>query len=114
MNTGVIFEISSLADIRKSLIVSVATRKYIVYTIGQMLLVVMGILIDLQINNWNKAQKYREEEAFYLEELRSDFETNRMTMMEKEEFFHYTLDQVSVTLFCMYKTIPGTERSLTR
>ncbi|MDG2448386.1 MAG: DUF6090 family protein, partial [Saprospiraceae bacterium] len=42
-----------LRKIRKSLIESGSTRKYVLYAIGEIALVVIGILIALQINNWN-------------------------------------------------------------
>lgn len=37
-------------------------RKYLLYAVGEILLVVIGILIALQVNNWNenKAQKSQE------------------------------------------------------
>ena len=40
--------------IRKGLLDGGATRKYLVYAIGEIALVVIGILIALQINNWNE------------------------------------------------------------
>jgi len=33
------------------------TRKYLKYAIGEIALVVIGILIALQINNWNEGRK---------------------------------------------------------
>ena len=43
-----------LRKIRKSLIESGIARKYLLYAIGEIALVVIGILIALQINNWNE------------------------------------------------------------
>ena len=43
--------------IRKSLIDSGSVRKYVVYAIGEIMLVVIGILIALQINNNSEAKK---------------------------------------------------------
>jgi hypothetical protein len=40
--------------IRKKLIEQDNVRKYLLYAIGEVLLVVIGILIALQINNWNE------------------------------------------------------------
>jgi len=39
--------------IRKTLLGSGATGKYLLYAVGEIALVVIGILIALQINNWN-------------------------------------------------------------
>ena len=36
--------------------------KYLIYAIGEIILVVIGILIALQINNWNETQKQNKEE----------------------------------------------------
>jgi hypothetical protein len=41
-------------SIRKKLIEQNNIRKYLLYAIGEILLVVIGILIALQVNNWNE------------------------------------------------------------
>ncbi len=46
-----------LRKIRKSLIDSGRSRKYLLYAIGEIGLVVIGILLALQINNWNENRK---------------------------------------------------------
>lgn len=46
--------------------------KYLKYAIGEILLVVIGILIALQINNWNETQKGKVKAATILEAIRSD------------------------------------------
>ena len=43
--------------IRKKLIEEDNVRKYLFYAIGEILLVVIGILIALQVNNWNEQRK---------------------------------------------------------
>ena len=42
--------------IREKLIASGSVSKYLLYAIGEILLVVIGILIALQVNNWNEAR----------------------------------------------------------
>jgi hypothetical protein len=64
-----------LRKIRRSLITSSASRdasrRYILYALGEIGLVVIGILIALQINNWNEARKQRNLEKNLLIELRN-------------------------------------------
>ncbi len=47
--------------------------KYLKYAIGEILLVVIGILIALQVNTWNEEQKGRKKEQLYLSTLKQDF-----------------------------------------
>jgi len=54
--------------IRKSLLMENKIGKYFKYAIGEIILVVIGILLALQINNWNENRKNRnyEKEILYL------------------------------------------------
>lgn len=49
------------------------TTKYFKYAIGEIILVVIGILIALQINNWNENRKINNQETIYLQDLKKDF-----------------------------------------
>ena len=44
-------------NIRKNLLAEGKTTKYFKYAIGEIILVVIGILIALQINNWNETKQ---------------------------------------------------------
>jgi len=48
------------------------TGKYFKYAVGEIVLVVIGILIALSINNWNEKRKARIYETKMLHELRTD------------------------------------------
>ena len=50
--------------------------KYLLYAVGEILLVVIGILIALQINNQNDLRKERIKEVHYLGNIRTDLEFN--------------------------------------
>ncbi len=56
------------------MIVSGSVRKYFLYAIGEIALVVIGILIALQVNNWNNENADKEREGDYLMALKSDFQ----------------------------------------
>jgi len=68
--------IKFLRKIRQNLLMENKTTKYLKYAIGEILLVVIGILIALQINNWNEERKDRIREQAILKSLRIDFNTN--------------------------------------
>lgn len=54
------------------------TTKYFKYAIGEIVLVVIGILIALSINNWNENRKLQQREVQILEEIKSDlFQTKK-------------------------------------
>jgi hypothetical protein len=52
------------------------TGKYFKYAIGEIVLVVIGILIALQINNWNEQRKMNAQEQELLEGLEVEFTIN--------------------------------------
>ena len=61
-------------SIRKTLLNEGKTSKYFKYAIGEILLVVIGILIALQINNWNEKRKQTELGYQYLTEMRYELQ----------------------------------------
>ena len=59
--------INFFRKIRYDLMEKNKTGKYLKYAIGEIVLVVIGILIALSINNWNEGLKnQRVEKSFYL------------------------------------------------
>lgn len=58
--------------IRQKMITQNKAMKYIIYAIGEIVLVVIGILIALQINNNNESEKAREFELKMLHEVRKE------------------------------------------
>lgn len=59
-------------NIRKNLVIENKTRQYLKNAFGEIILVVIGILIALQINNWNEDRKDRILESEYLIRLQED------------------------------------------
>jgi len=62
--------------IRQNLIMENNTGKYLKYAIGEIVLVVIGILIALQINNWNQNQQNRKQEQQLLHQLLIEYNSN--------------------------------------
>ena len=78
-------------QIRRELIGTGKVRKYLAYAAGEIVLVVIGILIALQINNWNEARKLSSALDSSLWEVREDLiqdtmELNRMIAIRKLDF----------------------------
>jgi hypothetical protein len=82
-----------LRKIRRSLIESGAARKYLLYAIGEIALVVIGILIALQINNWNEERKMIKTVKVYLsnliEAIQDDSKTYTFTK-ESSDYRYYS------------------------
>ena len=70
-------------NIRKNLLNEGKTPKYFKYAVGEIILVVIGILIALQINNWNDWRKQRNKEKGILIELQSQFKSNLIQLENK-------------------------------
>jgi Family of unknown function (DUF6090) len=69
--------------IRYDLMVKNNTGKYLKYAIGEIVLVVIGILIALQVNNWNQERKSKKEGSRILQELYIEFSDNRTVLKER-------------------------------
>ena len=62
--------------IRRNLLGEGKTGKYFKYGFGEVLLVCIGVLIALQVNNWNEKRKVQEAEHLLLEDLLNEMTTN--------------------------------------
>ena len=60
--------------IRQKLLTENKISTYLLYAVGEILLVVIGILLALQVNNWNENRRDRSLEALYVERLLEDIE----------------------------------------
>ncbi|MDG1277850.1 MAG: DUF6090 family protein [Algoriphagus sp.] len=68
--------ISFLRKIRQKLLSQNRVSQYLAYALGEIFLVVIGILIALQINTWNQQRIENEEESEILFGLKEEFEIN--------------------------------------
>ena len=95
-------------NIRKSLLNEGKTGKYFRYAIGEIILVVIGILIALQVNNWNNNINSRNEEKMAILEiyqsLKFEFEdvipyqVNRSKILEQGITTFLNLREEKVTI----------------
>lgn len=77
--------------IRYDLMETGKTGKYFKYAIGEIVLVVIGILIALQINNWNESRKNSITEDEYYCRLLEDFELDRQNIKRLSEESDYKI-----------------------
>jgi hypothetical protein len=72
--------IKLFSKIRQNLLSEGNTGKYLKYAIGEIVLVVIGILIALQINNWNENEKKRLSWKTYTKSLINDLKQDTTTL----------------------------------
>ena len=66
------------------------TGKYLKYAISEIVLVVIGILIALSINNWNDRRQLKVKELNYYGNLKSQFENDKLNIKSIIEYnTHY-------------------------
>ena len=58
------------------------TSKYLKYAFGEIILVVIGILIALQINNWNESRKQSTLEKEFLTSIKNDLKQDKAFIQE--------------------------------
>ena len=68
--------------IRRNMLTNNKVSKYILYALGEILLVIIGILIALQVNEWNQERKNNDEEQIILTNLKSEFSQNKMALKD--------------------------------
>ena len=69
--------INFFKKIRKKLLSKNKFSSYIIYAVGEIILVVVGILIALQINNWNESRKQRLHKIELVKLLITDLEDRK-------------------------------------
>src|SRR5210317_1676767 len=62
--------------IRQNLLTENKFSKYLLYALGEIFLVVIGILIALSINNWNEGRINKIKEQEYLEGIKTDLQSD--------------------------------------
>jgi hypothetical protein len=79
-------------QIRKNLLSAGKTGIYFKYAIGEIFLVIIGILIAVSINGWNEDRKLKNEEKNSLKDLRTEITSNIEALTEAVEFHQRSYD----------------------
>lgn len=87
-----------IRDTRQRLFKSGKLSLYFMYVLVEIMLVVFGILIALQVDNWNEERKERKEEIRVLEQLVEDFNTNKLIISTTEGEYKRVLKNIDAAL----------------
>lgn len=60
-----------------------STSRYVLYGVGELILVVVGILIALSIDSWQEDRKEAKKEQQILQQLQHDYQSNLTQLQEK-------------------------------
>lgn len=66
-------------------------KKYVLYASGEIILVVVGILLALQFNNWNIQKENTKKEEWYLINVVEDIEYQKGTLKDQITDYKYSL-----------------------
>lgn len=83
-----------LRGIRTNMINKKNIKGYVLYAIGEIILVVIGILIALQINTWNDDYKKRKEEHRILQNFNHDLELDIQQLNDNIASTYHRMKQI--------------------
>lgn len=92
--------------IRQQLLAGGKFSKYLPYAFGEIVLVVIGILIALQLNNWRENQIAREKEIQIYKELKSDLQQTQSDIEETIELHREALQYNQNLIFYIHDKVP--------
>ncbi|RED44247.1 DUF6090 family protein [Seonamhaeicola aphaedonensis] len=80
--------------IRQKLLSENKFSRYLIYAIGEIVLVVVGILIALAINNWNINNANKKEEIYYLQKLKLNLQQDTTHVRTKLRLIYRDLSML--------------------
>ena len=87
-------------ELRVLSVKSGATRKYFLYAVGEVLLVMIGILLALQVNNWNEENKKAKKGIEYLNSLCEDLQEDSIHLSYLIDSYQYKVEKLSYMEAC--------------
>ena len=94
------------SQIRNKLIQGSKTRNYLLYAAGEILLVMIGILLALQVNNWNSDRQRRSLEIEIYEELLSDLKLCKEEVESDMDFHRVLLNSSHEIMWHLIERLP--------
>ncbi len=84
-------------------LMSLDTLKYIRYAIGEVILVVIGILIALQVNNLNEERKFKIEQKTFLDGLKNELELDTIDFRVRIDMYEKRIALIQEARILMFK-----------
>src|SRR6056300_1738580 len=81
--------------IRQKLLSENKLSKYIIYAIGEIILVVIGILIAFSLNNWNDYRKNQKKEKLFIDGLINDLNKQKLLLDAQISYEENKVDEVN-------------------
>lgn len=92
--------------IRRELIKEGNLKKYILYAVGEILIVLIGILLALQVNSWHESIKRKREEISFLHGFELDIESDLNVMASSSPIMHRAKASMNFILDYMKQDLP--------
>ena len=98
--------------IRQNLLTENGFSKYLLYAIGEIILVVIGILIALQINNWNNNRIATNQMTDYLLSLKHDLQADTVSYSKNIEYNKEYINRMKYLKLLNFEDVPTDSLSL--
>lgn len=92
--------------IRQNLIMENQMGKYFKYAIGEIILVMIGILLALQVNDWNTKRLLQSKEQVYLKQIRISLNNDLERIKEVKEFNALKTSKIDSTFIVLEQSNP--------
>lgn len=90
--------------IRFNLMSENKTGKYLKYAIGEIILVMIGILLALQVNDWNTKRLLKSKEQVYLKQIRISLKNDLESIKDVKEFNALKASKIDSTFMVLGQT----------
>lgn len=98
--------------IRMKLLQKGNLKRYLVYALGEILLVMIGILLALQVNNWNEERKSGLKEIESLIGLETNLDKNIESLRKSIDFQNFTIQGIEHIISHLQSPTPNPNDSL--
>ncbi len=90
--------------IRQNLLSEGKTSKYLKYAIGEIILVMIGILLALQVNDWNTKRLLKSKEQVYLKQIKVSLQNDLESIKDVKEFNVLKASKIDSTFMMLGQT----------